>query len=265
MSECGDEFFELAEKTLRDLFDKAKGINEVQFVRSMCPEFRGSQDPGWCTWEETDRAFEEYLGFIKNEKQSPFKTRVVLGFYCHLSEASGFYECPKNLLRLVGGECYRMWPFLELNRSHGVMGEKIAPNANKVFKDLIGHATELGLKDLAAVFENAFDPKIRNAYSHSDYILWKDGFRIRNQACGHPEVIPWNEFEKKINRGVNFYHLIKELIKEYLSTYHEPVDFYGCIGNDGHKCWWRIGIENETGQLYIKSTNPPNKTNATDC
>jgi hypothetical protein len=213
MSECADEFFELAEKTLRDLFDKAKSINEVQFVLSMCPEFRGSQDPGWCTWEETDRAFEEYLGFIKNEKQSPFKTRVVLGFYCHLSEASGFYECPKNLLRLVGGECYRMWPFLELNRSHGVTGKKIAPNANKVFKDLIGHAMELGLKDLAA----------------------------------------------------DFYHLIKELIKEYLSTYHEPVDFYGCIGNDGHKCWWRIGIENETGQLYIKSTNPPNKTNATDC
>lgn len=256
MSKCADEFFELAERTLRDLFDKAKGVNEVQFVLSLCPEFRGEQDPGWCTWVETHRAFDEFWEFYKNEKPSPFKTRVILGFYCHLSEASGFYECPKNLLRLVGGEYYRMWPFLELNHSHGVTGKRIAPNANKVFKDLIGHATELGLKDLATVFENAFDPKIRNAYSHSDYILWEDGFRIRNQACGYPEVIPWDEFEKKINRGVNFYLLIKELIKEYLSTYHKPVDFYGCIGNNGHQCWWRIGIENETGQLYIKSTSP---------
>ena len=49
----------------------------------------------------------------------------------------------------MGGEYYRMWPFLELNRSHGITGLKIAPNANKVFKDLIGHATELGLNDLA--------------------------------------------------------------------------------------------------------------------
>lgn len=256
MDECTDEFFELAEKAFRDLFDKAKAINEVQFALSLCPEFRGSQDPGWCTWEETNKAFEEYRGFIENEKESPFKTRVVLGFYCHLSEASGFYECPKNLLRLVGGEYYRMWPFLELNRSHGETGKKIAPNANKVLKDLIGHASELGLKDLSSVFEKAFDPKIRNAYSHSDYILWKDGFRIRNQACGYPEVIPWDEFHKKIKRGIYFYYLIKELIKEYLSAYRKPVDFYGCIGNDKCKCWWRIGIENETGQLYIESTSP---------
>ncbi len=257
MSECEDEFFDVAERSLRDLFDKAKSINEVQFVLSLCPEFRGVQDPGWCAWEETSRAFEEYLEFIENEKQAPFKTRVILGFYCHLAEASGFYECPKNLLRLVGGECYRMWPFLELNRSHGATGKKIAPNANRVFRDLIGHAAALGLKDLAGVFESAFDPRIRNAYSHADYILWKDGFRIRNQACGRPEVISWNEFEKKIRRGVNFYHLIKELIKEYLGAYREAVDFYGCIGNDGHKCWWQIGIEEETGQLYIRSINPP--------
>ena len=121
---------------------------------------------------------------------------------------------------------------------------------------MIGHATELEFLDLAEVFKEAFDPRIRNAFFHSDYILWSDGFRIRNQACGHPETIPWNELEKKINRGLSFYDLLRELIQEYLGKYKDPVEYYGCIGDDGHKCGWRIEVNKDTGQLSISSTSP---------
>jgi hypothetical protein len=39
----------------------------------------------------------------------------------------------------------------------------MAPNANRIMKDLIGHAADLGLAELAEVFRDAFDPDVRNA------------------------------------------------------------------------------------------------------
>jgi hypothetical protein len=49
--------------------------------------------------------------------------RVALAFYCHLSEASGYYEVPKNMLRVAGGARYVMWPFNDLVREHRHTGE----------------------------------------------------------------------------------------------------------------------------------------------
>ncbi len=106
------------------------------------------------------------------------KCRVALSFYCHLAEASGFYEVPKNMLRIAGGESHVLWPFINLVQSHKQTGDRIAPNANKVLKDLTGHAKELGFDELAEVFRDAFDPDVRNGYAHADYIVWNDGLRL---------------------------------------------------------------------------------------
>jgi hypothetical protein len=190
MSELPEDtqcFIEKAEEAFRELFEAARSKNELHFTFSLAPEFRGEQGPGWCTWEETNRAFDEYLEFINQKPTTPFRVRVALGFYCHLAEASGFYEAPKNLLRVAGGEEHRLWPFLELNRKHAETGQVIAPNANRIFRDLIGHSKSLGLERLSEVFRDAFDADIRNAYSHADYIIWTDGLRIRKQVGGYPK------------------------------------------------------------------------------
>jgi hypothetical protein len=68
-----------------------------------------------------------------------------------------------------------MWPFQDLVERHRPRGEIIAPNANRIIKDLIGHASELGLTELAEVFRDAFDPDVRNAVAHADYIIWPMG------------------------------------------------------------------------------------------
>ncbi len=43
-------------------------------------------------------AFEEYMVFMKKNPDTGFNARIALAFYCHLAEASGFYEIPKNML-----------------------------------------------------------------------------------------------------------------------------------------------------------------------
>jgi hypothetical protein len=250
------EYLDKLERAFQDLCDAAKAKSELQYIMALCPEFRGSQDPGWCTWEETCKAFDEYMEFIESgDKTTPIKVRVALSFYCHLSEASGFYECPKNLLRIAGGESYRMWPFIDLNRTHSETGKVIAPNANKVFRDLIGHAQSLGLTDLAESLRDAFDPDIRNGYAHADYIIWSDGLRLRRQAGGHPRVVPWDEFDQALFRAINIFSVIRETIKEKLMEYRTPKKLIGNLGA-GPDLQWEVKMD-DNGRLSLTSSVLP--------
>ena len=89
-------------------------------------------------------------------------------------------------------------------------------------KDLIGHASELGLTELAAVFGEAFDPDVRNAVAHADYIIWSDGLRLRRRNGGSPRVIPWDEFGTVMERGLNLFDFIRRLADEYAHGYDPP-------------------------------------------
>jgi len=247
------KFLKRVEAAFRDLFDRARSINELHFALALAPEFRGCQDAGWCTWEESNRAFDEYSEFVEREPPSTFKTRVAMSFYCHLSEASGYYEAPKNMMRIVGGDEYRMRPFLELNSTHGATGKVIAPNANKIFRDLIGHAESLGLSELAHCFRDAFDPEVRNGYAHADYILWTDGLRLRRQAGGRPRLISWPDFSQILLRGYNFYGILRGLIGEYVASYATPKIIRASMAGEPATDW-RIEVESASGAFSISTT-----------
>jgi hypothetical protein len=247
-------FLNKLDRAFSGLCDAAKAKSELQYVLALCPEFRGSQDPGWCTWVESCRAFDEYFTFVNTDEHTPFKIRVALSFYAHLSEASGFYECPKNLLRIAGGEDYRMWPFLELNERHRKSGNVIAPNANKVFRDMIGHAQDLGFDELTEVLRDAFDPDIRNGYAHADYIIWEDGLRLRRQAGGHPRIIPWGDFEQAFIKAINFFAYIRQAMVNRILEYRTPKTLIGNLGS-GPKFEHEVSVD-ERGHLRITCSGP---------
>jgi hypothetical protein len=138
-------FFEKAERALRDLFEQAKAAHELHFAMALMPEFRGEQDAGWSTADESVRAYDEFAELVRSLPKTPARVRVVLAFYMHVAEGAGFYEIPKKLLLTIEGRGNNMWPFQNLVERHRASGEIIAPNANQIMKDLIGHASELGL------------------------------------------------------------------------------------------------------------------------
>lgn len=146
-NDCGlKSYVERCGQAIGELFDAARVKEEVQFAMALTPEFRGEQSPGWCTSEEVYRALEQYLEFLKGIDPSPIKIRIALALYAHLSEASGFYEIPKNMMRIASGHDYNILPFQHLVTTHARRGSIISPNANRVMKDLLGHADELGLE-----------------------------------------------------------------------------------------------------------------------
>jgi len=233
---ANEEFFEKVERAFRSLFAAAKQKNQLHFAMALMSEMRGSQDAGWNTAEEAHRAFEEYADFV-NTAKGPIRLRVALAFYCHVAEASGFYEVPKNMLRIAGGEGHVLWPFMHLVESHRLTGDRIAPNANKVIKDLAGHAETLGLHELAEVFRDAFDSDIRNGYAHGDYVLWNDGLRLPKRNGGQPRSIPWESFGAIFDKGVNLFNILRQVQEESIKFYENPQTIRARLNDEPEGEW----------------------------
>lgn len=252
LKEANEAFFVRADASIRKLFEAAKAKNELHFALALMPETRGMQDAGWNTAHETQRAFFEYLEFLENLESSPIKARVSISFYCHLAEASGFYEVPKNMLRIAGGESHLLTPFKNLVKQHSETGKRIAPNANKVLRDLAGHAATLGLDDLASVFADAFDPDVRNGFAHADYVVWDDGLRLPMRNGGQSRVIPWEDWDFLFNRAANFFNLLQELIAEHIQSYNTPKKIRARL-NEEPEADWVIFQDADTGAFGIRT------------
>ena len=253
---CGQKnvpYYEKAEAAFAKLFDAARAKDELQFALSLMSEFRGSRDAGWSSAEEADRAFGDYLEFLCGPS-SRLKLRVALGFYCHLAEASGFYEIPKNMLGVAEGIGHSITPFSHLVEQNRVTGNEIAPNANKVIKDLAGHAKNIGHNELAEVFRDAFDPDLRNAYAHADFVVWNKGIRL-NLKLGIPREVPFADFEVLLERGLNFFHLLRQIVDQSMLSYSPPRKIAGRLG-DGPIGEWTIACDPEQGIFDVSGGVP---------
>jgi hypothetical protein len=213
-------FYDKADRALRDLFNKARAAHELHFVMALMPEFRGMQDAGWNTAEEAVVAYDQYHKHLeKLDSKDPMRVRIYLDFYLHVSEGSGFYEIPKKMLLTVEGKGNNIFPFQKLVKRYEKTGRAIDPNANRIMKDLMGHAYELGLKELSEAFQEAFDPDVRNAIAHADYILAPDGMRLRKRNGGQPRIIGWDELDGILGRCLNLFGFIRQFADEYVRSY----------------------------------------------
>lgn len=249
-----DAFHKNCSEALAELFQLAKEKEELQFAMALNPEMRGMQDAGWNTAREAMAALEEYLELIAAiPPENRIRVRVGLSLYAHLSEASGFYEVPKNMLRIASGEDYNLWPFQNLVRRRAIDGAVISPNANKVMQDLLGHAAELGLENLNRVIVEAFDPDLRNGYAHADYVIWDDGIRLRKRNGGYPSVVGFEEFTLKLNKAISFFHLLQELILSSVRSYSPPKRVVGRMNNRAAALPSIIAYDEEAGEFSIST------------
>lgn len=233
-----EAFYKVAEAELTSLFEKARQKNELHFALSLIHEFRGIQGPGFNTTEECFVAIEDYLSFLKKDATPDrLKVRVALAFYCHLGEASGFYEIPKNMLRVAEGLNHSTMPFRDIVEIHKVTGNAIAPNANKVMKDLAGHSATLGLTKLADVFKNLIDSDLRNGFAHADYIVWNDGIRLPKRNGGGGLIVTYERFDFHLNRALGFFHILKDIRQKALESYNPPKTFRGRLANSPEGNW----------------------------
>jgi hypothetical protein len=222
-SNPNQQFNDKAERALREVFEKAKATNELHFAMALMPEMRGMQDGGWNTAEEAVDAYGHYNALLdKLPPDDVVRVRVLLAFYLHTAECSGFYEVPKKMLLTIEGKGNSYLPFQKLVKKHRKTGQAMAPNANAIMKNLIGHSWLLGFREFSEVFEEAFDADVRNAIAHADYTIAKDGFRVRKRNGGQVRIIPWEKFGPLMDKGINLFSIIRSLGEEYVQSYNPP-------------------------------------------
>ena len=211
-TEVTSAFLEKAEAQLRALFIAARASEEVQFALALAGDFRGMQDAGWSTAQESRRSFEEYLDFIPTIN-GPMRARVALSFYCHIAEAAGFYEVLKNMLRRAGGEFVQMMPFSHLTERRKQLGNTVAPNCTKVFRDMAAYAEDLGMTALREVLTGVFNTDIRNGYAHANYVIRDEGINLPGRQGGIAKRVTWAEFDQCLLRAISSFDILRRLVQ----------------------------------------------------
>jgi hypothetical protein len=259
LADPNQAFYDKAVKALRELFEKAKATQELHFAMALMPEIRGSQDPLWNTAEEATRAFDQFEALIKKiSKDDLVRVRVALAFYMHAAECSGFYEIPKKMMLTIDGRGNNIYPFLGLVKKHRKTGKAIEPNANRIMKDLMGHAFSLGFRELSEVFEDAFDVDVRNAIAHADYIIAPEGLRLRRRNGGQIRIVSWDDFDKIFTRGVNLFSFIRQLAAEYVQYYNPPKTIKSRLGSKEPLTDYTIYYDPKNKTFgWISGTEPP--------
>jgi len=184
-----DQYIDL----LRSLFLPKDPISNdiIRYFASLL-RILGMEDSGWDPHAESRAMLNDLNGFFKLElpkehfsqpEYTPWRVGLLL--YSHIVEMDAPYEVLTNLLRFQLGKGYSPNPYFifltegqkKSFRKRGIStGEKI-----EIIKKL---STELGL-DIGSIFDAFYNNKLRNAISHSDYILSDDDFRCRGGYQRH--------------------------------------------------------------------------------
>lgn len=213
--------------TLHRLFDRAFDTSPFE---ALCSILRvgGMSDEGWDPFEESRKAFDDFKWLIdksNKERTGACSRRIALLMYCHAVEMTAVHEIIANCLRCSLNQQYVIDPFENLTRRNKKkIFSYIPPSAKTKFKFIKELASKTKESQLGKDIDSFFDENVRNAFSHSDYILSDDSFRFR--AGGLARLIGFDDLDKKIEGCFGFYgafiYLHRQWLKELTKTkkYH---------------------------------------------
>lgn len=147
----------------------------------------GMEDKGWDPYIESRGTLEDLNAILQSEHaESIFEDkdltmwRMGLLMYSHIVEMDAPFEVITNLLRFQLGKGYSPNPyymFLNNKEKKQFKRSGIYPKQKlKIIKQL---SEEVG-NPVGEIFDEFYDGNLRNAISHSDYILTEEQFRVRN-------------------------------------------------------------------------------------
>jgi hypothetical protein len=148
----------------------------------------GMRDTGWDSYYESLAFLED----LKNLQSMPLPVekfpkpestiaRLALISYCHITEMNLPYELLANLLRLKIGKKYSTEPLGHLATPifRKKVLKRIRPaSPEKKIEEIEKLSIDAALPDVGRALRQIYDPVIRNAFYHSDYVLHDDGMRL---------------------------------------------------------------------------------------
>ena len=179
----------------------------------------GLQDAGWDPFAESVEAFEDFNWHLKAEDDalSPKAAwRVGLLMYCQAVEMSAVHSTIANLLRILLAQPYHINPLGSLGRADKKrMFKWYPPSAKAKWKKLRDMAVEARREDLILLMDNVYNDAVRNAFSHSDYIIADEQFRWTEG--GLPSQLSLEEVSNLISNAFSFFGLFMGIRDQWLA------------------------------------------------
>lgn len=196
---------------LDSLFGRAYKSQPLELLFALL-RVDGLADPDWDPFEESQKSFKDFNWLIQkaNEDLSDISSsRIALLMYCQAIEMTAPHILLFNLLNIIAGNPYKINPFFNMSRpkKKGFLSW-VPPSATKKMNCIKKLAEDINERELVEIINSFFDDRIRNAFSHSDYIITKEYFRWTEG--GPASQISMPELENKIRNCYAFYGALLE-------------------------------------------------------
>jgi len=186
-----------------------QGAFEARPFDAVCTLLRvaGLGDAGWDPFEESQEAMKDYNWHLKaqsNELSDKSQWRVGLLMYCQACEMSAIHATLANLLRIHSGQPYHLNPLGSLGRADKKrMFKWYPPSAKAKWHKLREMAESANKRDLVRLIDNVYNDTVRNAFSHSDYVIGQEDFRWTEG--GLPGRLPLQSVSNLIANAFSFF------------------------------------------------------------
>jgi hypothetical protein len=193
-----EDFLKLLTPTIDSLFAKARSGDGLSFVFSVLGISSGMEDAGWQPVWETQALLSDMAGLIQGPLTEDAKLRLALLLYCHILEASFHYHCIYNLLLTIDGQPPKIFNFLNKYKNG------VPPSFQTKISEIEALAEKHGQTGIKAVFREIIRTDIRNAFFHSDYILYNGELRLKHKGSQFAKIPNETVFEL-VQNAVDFF------------------------------------------------------------
>ena len=201
------EFQDLAQGEVQALFQQARDRDELSFLFAILGIDSGEEAPGWQTREETRAIMGDLIRLINAPLHEHTRIRLALLLYCHITEANFIYHCIYNMLLTVSGKQPNVFTFVNKYKSD------VPPSVGVKLKEIRTAAKAAGRDNIPIIFDEIFKPAIRNAFFHSDYILFGEELRLKHRGSEY-EKIPINDMLSLLENTLSFVNAVSHNIQE---------------------------------------------------
>ncbi len=203
-------------KLLASLLSRAASIDTFETICTML-RVGGMADANWDPFEESRGAFNDYnwaLEALAKERGETAVRRQRLLMYCQAVEMSAPHELMANLLRVISRQPYFIDPFHDLWRPEKKGRPAVPPSAKTKLRRIQELARQTGEEALADAIGRFFDDRIRNAFSHSDYVITPDHFRFSEGRIA--KQIPVADLDSLVDECFAFYGAFLAIHRRWL-------------------------------------------------
>jgi hypothetical protein len=193
------------------------------------------EDAGWDPLDETQGLVEDLVRLTEAPLNDYTRLRLGLLLYSHITEIDAIYVMLVNLIEITAGARYTMDPFQDL---YGAQSrpryQQVPPSATRVVDRVVERAEERGYPQIAELLQSFFNNDVRNAFFHSDYVLYRDEFRSREGTFlvddGRWSSLKLDVIADLINRSIHFYGSFMAVYSEHRASYTEDKEIEGRLG-----------------------------------